>query len=94
MNIRRLMLDVDKAFMRPSLIELADAIDGVDGVEAFNITVLEIDFETVGTSVILEGDSLDYDEIVRAIESAGAVVHSIDEVAVGSKIIPFARRQR
>jgi hypothetical protein len=37
MNIRRLLLDVDKAIKRPSLIELAQAIDSSDGVEAFNI---------------------------------------------------------
>jgi hypothetical protein len=34
MNIRRLVLDVDKATSRrPSLIELAEAIEGVAGVQ-------------------------------------------------------------
>jgi len=47
MNIRRLLLDVDKAFARPSGLEIAQAIDGCTGVEAVNITVGEIDMETV-----------------------------------------------
>jgi hypothetical protein len=47
MNIRRLLLDVDKAFARPSVLEIAQAIDGCTGVEAVNITVGEIDMETV-----------------------------------------------
>jgi len=47
-NIRRLVLDVDKAVSRPDLVAIAEAIDGVDGVEAFNVTVTEIDIETVG----------------------------------------------
>lgn len=47
MNIRRL----DKAIKRPSLIELAQAINSSNGVEAFNITVEEIDIEMVGTII-------------------------------------------
>jgi hypothetical protein len=40
MNIQRLLLDVDKAFARPSVLEIAQAIDGCTGVEAVNITVV------------------------------------------------------
>ncbi len=87
MNIRRLVLDVDKAIKRPSLIELAQAIDSCDGVEAFNITVEEIDIETVGMIITVEGENLDYDKIAKAIDNTGAVVHSIDQVAVGSRLI-------
>lgn len=94
MNIRQLLLDVDKAVARPSLIEIAAAIDGCRGVEAVNITVGEIDIETVGMNVSVEGESLDYDEIVNAIESTGAVVHSLDEIAVGQRIIPRIQRVR
>lgn len=94
MNIRQLLLDVDKAVARPSLLEIAAAIDGCRGVEAVNITVGEIDIETVGMNVSVEGESLDYDEIVNAIESTGAVVHSLDEIAVGQRIIPRIQRVR
>jgi hypothetical protein len=48
MNIRQLLLDVDKAVVRPSLLEIAAAIDSCRGVEAVNIAVEEIDIETVG----------------------------------------------
>jgi hypothetical protein len=94
MNIQRILLDVDKALARPSLIELAQAIDAVDGVAAINITVTEIDIETLGMDVTVEGEALDYDKLVTAIESAGAVVHSIDEIVVGSRIIESVRRRR
>jgi hypothetical protein len=87
MNIRRLVLDVDKAIKRPSLIELAQAIDSCDGVEAFNITVEEIDIETVGMIITVEGENLDYDKIAKAIDNTGAAVHSIDQVAAGSRLI-------
>lgn len=94
MNIRQLLLDVDKAVARPSLIEIATAIDACRGVEALNITVEEIDIETVGMNVTIEGDNMDFEEITKAIESTGAVVHSLDEIAIGVRIIPRIARVR
>lgn len=94
MNVRRLQLDVDKAVARPSLLDLADAIDRVTGVEAVNITVTDIDVETVGTEVTIEGDSIDVGAVFSAIEKAGAVLHSIDEVVVGERIINRVPRIR
>jgi hypothetical protein len=87
MNIRRLLLDVDKMVSRPSLIELAKAINSVNGVEALNIVVTEIDIETMDLDITIEGNNLDYDKIVETIETSGAVVHSLDEIVVGSKIL-------
>jgi hypothetical protein len=94
LNIRRLVLDVDKTTQRPSLIEIASAIQGCGGVEACNITVGEIDIETVGTNITIEGEGLDYDEIFRAIERTGAVVHSVDQIVVGERIIEDTPRRR
>jgi hypothetical protein len=94
LNIRRLVLDVDKAIARPSLIDLAAAIERVQGVEAVNVTVTEIDIETVGTEVTVEGQQIDYSELVKAIEATGAVVHSIDQLAFGSRIVERVKRQR
>lgn len=94
MNIRQLLLDVDKAVVRPSILEIAAAIDACRGVEAVNITVEEIDIETVGMNVSIEGDGIDYEQIVRAIESTGAVVHSLDQIAIGNRIIPHIARVR
>ena len=94
LNIRRLVMDVDKAVRGPSVIEIAAAIQTCRGVEACNITVSEIDLETVGTDVAIEGQNLDYDEIVRAIESSGAVVHSLDQVIAGDRLILLGPRVR
>jgi hypothetical protein len=94
MNIRRLVLDVDKAISRPSVVEIARAISGVPGVDGLNITVTEIDVETVGMDVAIEGTDLNYDALVQAIEATGAVVHSVDELAAGSRIVGYQRRSR
>jgi uncharacterized protein len=93
-NIRRVVLDVDKAIARPTLLEITHAIEVVPGVEGLNITVTEIDIETVGTNVTIEGNALDYDALVAAIESTGAVVHSIDQIVAGKKIVEMVSRKR
>jgi uncharacterized protein len=37
---------------------------------------------------------MDYEQIVRAIESTGAVVHSLDQIAIGDRIIHSVARVR
>jgi uncharacterized protein len=94
MNIRRLVLDVDKAMARPSLLEIAEAISGCQGVDAVNVTVSEIDVETIGMDITVEGEQMDYETIRKAVEATGAVVHSIDQLAVGSRLIERVKRAR
>lgn len=94
MNIRRMQLDVDKALSRPDLLELAEAIDEVPGVEAVNITVSEIDLETVGLEITVEGENVAAPQLMRAIENTGAAVHSVDEIVVGARIVERVPRVR
>jgi hypothetical protein len=94
MNVRRLVLDVDKAIAKPSIPDLADAIGSVSGVAAVNITVTEIDIETVGFNITIEGENLSYTDLVQAIEDTGAVVHSIDQLVAGDRMIEQTRRWR
>jgi hypothetical protein len=94
MNIRRVLLDVDKAIQRPEIIDIAKAIDAAPGVAGLNITVTEIDVQTVGMDITVEGDNIDVGALFRAIESTGAVVHSIDELAAGEKLVERVARER
>lgn len=94
LNIRRLVLDVDKALRKPTLVEMVAAIQMCSGVEACNITVSEIDLETVGTNITIEGAGLDFDELTRAIENTGAVVHSLDQIVVGERLVEDSPRRR
>ena len=73
MNVRRIVLDVDKAGDRPSIPDIAAAITACAGVEACNITVQEIDVETVGMNVTIEGTGLEYEKIRAAIERCGPI---------------------
>lgn len=94
MNVRRISLDVDKAIQRPDLLDLAAAIDVVRGVEVLNVTVSEIDIETVGMDITVEGDDIDVPGLIKAIERAGAAVHSIDEIVAGQRLLERIPRTR
>lgn len=96
MNLRRVLLDIDKARSRPEMIEIAAAIEGVAGVQAqaVNITVQEIDIETVGMEVTVVGEYIDYDALIAAVNDTGAVVHSTDELVVGAYIVEHVARSR
>ena len=94
MNIRRIVLDVDKAMKRPEITEIAEAIERVAGVQALNITVTDIDIETVGTDITVEGEGIDHVALIEAIDATGAVVHSIDQLATGDRLIEWVKRAR
>ncbi|MCW8216323.1 MULTISPECIES: DUF211 domain-containing protein [Streptomyces] len=94
MPIRRLVMDVDKTVDEPDLLSLARTIEKVDGVLAVNITVDAIDIETVGTDITVEGDDIDVAAVVRSIEHAGAVVHSVDQVVAGAYVLERVPRAR
>ncbi|MGN6446098.1 DUF211 domain-containing protein [Amnibacterium sp.] len=94
MPIRRLVLDVDKVVRHPDMVTLARAMESVPGVQAVNITVNEIDVETIGTIVTVVGDDIDSERLFTAISNEGAVLHSIDEVVVGDQLLDPVPRRR
>lgn len=94
MRVRRVALDVDRAVDRPDVLQIGGAIEQIPGVEGVNITVAEIDMETVGMDITVEGDGIDVKALIAAIERSGAAVHSIDELVVGSRVVERVRRTR
>lgn len=94
MKVRRVLLDVDRAKDRPDALALARAIDQVSGVEGANLTVTDIDMETVGMDITVEGEDIDVDALILVIERQGAAVHSIDEIVVGSRVVERVLRAR
>lgn len=94
MPIRRLVLDVDKTVNEPDLLHLARAMENAPGVSAVNISVLEIDIETVGTNVTVEGDDIDVEALFAAIANTGAVLHSVDQVVAGAYLLDGTPRTR
>ena len=88
-KVRRLVLDVLKP-LEPTIIELAQQLSGLSGVEAVNISIYEIDRRVENAKITIEGADILYDNVLEVIEENGGTMHSIDEVVAGKIIIEDA----
>jgi hypothetical protein len=85
-EIKRLVLDVLKPH-HPSLVDLARRLSVSEGVSGVNISLDEVDQETESIKITIEGNNIDFDAICTIIEDSGAVVHSVDSVSAGKKLV-------
>ena len=85
-KIRRVVLDALKPY-EPSIIELAQQISELEGIEAVNISIYEIDRKVENAKITIEGGDISYETVNALITDLGGAVHSIDEVVAGSRII-------
>lgn len=92
-GIRRLVLDVLKSH-EPSNVFFATRLSQLESVEGVNITLSEIDRETESIKITIVGTNMEYEEIRRVIEDLGGVVHSIDEVVAGKKIVESVKTEQ
>lgn len=85
--LRRLVLDVLKPIKGPSIIDVGREVASIKGIEGVNITVKEIDVETITLSITIEGEDIDFSSVERKLEELGCIIHSIDQVVAGKRII-------
>ncbi|MBM3190413.1 MAG: hypothetical protein FJZ90_17055 [Chloroflexi bacterium] len=85
-KIRRIVLDVLKPH-DPSIVDLAQRLAALDGVDGVNISIYEVDRRVENAKITVEGSDLDYREILAQIEDAGGTVHSVDEAVAGKVLI-------
>ncbi len=80
-NVKRLLLDVLKP-REISIVELARAIGAVDGVEAVDIVVSEVDSKTETIKVTVSGPKIDHDSVSKIMEKYGVSIRGVDEISV------------
>jgi hypothetical protein len=88
-KIRRLVLDTLKPH-EPSIIEMADRLGDLEGVDSVNISVYEIDRKVENVKMTLEGKNIDFEEVEALVRELGGSIHSIDEAVAGQSIIDDA----
>jgi len=91
MPIRRLVLDVLKPIRGTSIVDLAEKISMLDGIEGVNISVTDMDVETMGLMIVIEGERINFEEVKKTLEEEGCAIHSIDEVVSGEKLVESRR---
>jgi hypothetical protein len=87
MAIRRLVLDVLKPIKGISIVELAEKVSELEGVDGVNISVTDMDVETMGLMIVIEGSNIKFDDVKKVLEEEGCAIHSIDEVVSGNKMV-------
>jgi len=82
--VKRLVLDVLKPH-QPSIHELASKIASLHGIDSVNVSLAEIDEKTESVRISIDGGDIGIDAVRKCVEKVGAVIHSIDEVAVAKR---------
>jgi hypothetical protein len=85
-DIKRLVLDVLKPHS-PSIIEISRKLASVKGVSGVNCSLDEVDQETESIKITIEGHAIDFDNVKTVITEFGAVIHSVDGVSAGRKLV-------
>ncbi len=84
-------MDVLIPIKGPSIVDVAENLSRVRGVSAVNITVKEVDVETQNIIVVVEGNDIDFGEVRVLIEELGGVIHSVDQVVAGERLVEVPR---
>ena len=85
-DIKKIVLDVLKPHS-PSIVELSRRLSSLHGVLGVNCTIDEVDQETESLKITIEGNAIDYEKVEGTIREMGAVVHSVDSVSTGKKLV-------
>jgi hypothetical protein len=86
-KIRRLVLDILKPYEPELHIVASNLVERYSNVEGVNITVYEMDQLVQKVKMIIEGKNLDYDDIEEYIKTFNCVVHSLDQVVAGERLV-------
>ncbi len=85
-GVRRIVLDVLK-LRDPPLHEFAARLSMLKGVDGVNVSLVEMDQNTESVKIAIEGENIDINNIQEMLKDCGAVLHSVDEVVVGKKLV-------
>jgi hypothetical protein len=88
--LRRLVLDTLKPH-EPNIIEVAQRISKLSGVDSVNVSIYEIDRKVENAKITIEGQDIQFLEVRDLIQDMGASIHSIDEAVAGKSIIDDAK---
>jgi hypothetical protein len=88
-SVLRLVLDTLKPH-DPSIIELAQTISDLPGVDSVNISIYEIDRKVENAKITVEGPDIQFSALETLLRELGGSIHSIDEAVAGKNIIDDA----
>jgi len=85
-DIKRLVLDVLKPH-KPTIIEMSMRLSALKGVEGVSCRLDEVDRDTESVLITIEGGAVNYESVEDTLRELGAVIHSVDQVASGKRLV-------
>jgi len=85
-DIKRIVLDVLKPH-HPGIVEMSQHLSVLEGVSGVNISIVEVDQDTETVKITVEGNAIIFDAVEESISEAGAVIHSVDSVSTGKRLV-------
>ena len=85
-DVKRLVLDVLKPH-NPSIIDVCNKLADLKGISGVNCTLDEVDQDTESIKITMEGHSIDFEAVQSSLTELGAVIHSVDNVVSGRKLV-------
>lgn len=85
-QIRRLVLDVLKPHDL-GIDRFAKTITEQQGVDAVNLSLIEVDEEVENIKATVEGDNMELEGLKKEVEDLGASIHSVDQIVCGSRMV-------
>lgn len=89
-ELKRLVLDVLKPH-KPSVVEISRRLSSVKGIDGVTCTLDEVDQDTESVKVTIEGSAVNYEIVEQTLRELGAVIHSVDSVSSGKKLVEDVR---
>lgn len=78
----------------PSNVLLATKLSEIENVEGVNLILKEMDRETETLKITIVGNDLNYERIRKVLEDFGAVIHSVDEIVAGRRIVESVKTEQ
>jgi len=86
-HIRRVLIEALKP-RETLLVELAQAICSVNGVEECDIVVTDVDVKTETIKLTVRGPNIEYDSISKVMQEYGVSIKGVDEISVSKTKLP------
>jgi hypothetical protein len=89
-QIRLILIEALKP-RESKLVNLAEAICSVNGVEDCDISVTDVDVSTETIKLTVKGPNIEYGGVTKVLEDSGVSIKGVDEISVSKAKQPLLK---
>lgn len=85
-GLKKLVLDVLIPIELPK-IEFTQRLSAIKGVDGADVLIIEVERKVETAKITLEGEDIDFKQLLEILEKTGASLQSIDRISCGKRIV-------